>query len=221
MRMCLILRLNKKSETDISICHQYMFVELLTKNSWKQIGSIPVMHLGNWDTAASKRKLPKKVFSKQDLFPFLLVWCAWSPKVDWWGFLQAGSLCLLAWPPSLESRSRLETLWWFTNGGGFLQGRRCWRPGAARHRSALSSWIPEHFHEADPATLHYSGNVCFEWRMWEYQCHVCFCWEVDKCDQVTLFSSEICTKAIRIGWPPFLTKTLDVLSESAQKVTIL
>ena len=26
-----------------------------------------------------------------------------------------------------------------------------------------------------------------------------FCWEVDKCDQVTLFSSEICTKAIRIG----------------------
>ena len=26
-----------------------------------------------------------------------------------------------------------------------------------------------------------------------------FCWEVDKCDQVMLFSSDICTKAIRIG----------------------
>ena len=203
-----------------------MFIELLTKISWKQIVSIPVMHLGNWDAAASKRKLPKKVFSKQDLFLVSGLMClesrsrlvGISP-----GRISLSPCCFdwSAWPPSLESRSRLETLWWFTNGGGFLQGRRCWRPGAARHRSALSSWIPEHFHEADPATLHYSGNVCFEWRMWEYQCHVCFCWEVDKCDQVTLFSSEICTKAIRIGWPPFLTKTLDVLSESAQKVTIL
>ena len=39
------------------------------------------MHLGNWDAAASNRKLPKKVFSK--LFLDLPVWCTWSPEVDW------------------------------------------------------------------------------------------------------------------------------------------
>ena len=95
-----------------------MFIELLTKNSWKQIGSIPVVHLGNWDAAASKRELPKKVFSKQDLFLVSgLMMCLESQsRLEGIspGRISLSPCCFdwSAWPPSLESRSRLETLWW-------------------------------------------------------------------------------------------------------------
>ena len=88
---------------------------------------------------------------------------------------------------------------WRLSGGDFSRVDT----GAARHRSPLSSWIPEHFHEA--------GHTTAEWRISES-----FVWKLTSVTKCSVLIS-----AQRPSDDRHLSQNLDVLSQRAQKVTIL